>query len=515
MSQNQHPGDGDRSFNRPPRARTDAERDQLQYFDRQRQDVQPQHITTQHLPNPGTGQFVGSYAGINATSTSSTSQFGAMPNMYGAAPLMPSSQLPMPTSMRPISNATVPPMHPSYVNWTDNMGYGVSSAQTRSTYNYGQQQSSQAMHRMPTPQPNQWSPGQTGGTGPYQSILNHPAVTTANNQSAAQGTHLASPSALLLPPVTTPQRPNRGTPRTDPGRIQNVSSPLSSQGQSPASQGGSRRTRKRSSKTKTPYDRPIPDPTTQQPFKWRSGMKERKITSDMPEEEKASALEYNMRLGEAKKAHTREQNRVSARKSRAKKTELLERTEERAVSLDQELKQARRQIAALRQQIQQLTNHNLQLRAENDAMQYRLAVLEEHMGGAPTIRNPFATLPQIDTLNRDPTPVPTQTQATQTEAAAPIQSPQAQGDLIGNSLPAADSTLSDLGLPLVDATLWAQLPTTTNDAYNPPPQAQDPSTLVGDAQPDDGFTWLDEFTQPGAVLDTTKQSGDPSNEGAQ
>ncbi|KAI0136138.1 hypothetical protein F4776DRAFT_663988 [Hypoxylon sp. NC0597] len=513
MSQNQHSGDGDRSFNRPPRARTDVERDQLQYFDRQRQDVQPQNMTTQPLPNPGTSQFVGSYAGVNPTSTSSTSQFGAMPNIYSSAPLMTSSQPPMSASMHPISNPAAPPMHPSYGSWTNNMGYGGSSAQTSSTYAYGQQQSTQAMRRMSNPQPTQWSPGQTGATGPYQSALIPPTMTTANSRSAAQsGTQSVSPSTLLLPPPITPQRPSRGTPRTDPGRSQNISSPFSSQGQSPVSHGGSRRTRRRT-RVQTPYDRPIPDSTSQEPFKWRSGMKEKKITADMSEEEKQAALDYNMRLGEAKKAHTREQNRVSAQKSRAKKVELLARTEERAEELDQELRQARQQIAALELRVQQTSNHNLQLRAENDALQYRLAVMEENMRGLPPIRNPFATLPRVEAPSQDPSPLATQAQATQTEVAAQTQPAQDQVDF-DNSLTAANTTLSDLGLPLINPTLWDQLPT-TNDPQDPAPQIQDPNTLVSDAQQDDTYEWLDNLIQPTAAPDTDQQSGDPSNQGAQ
>lgn len=251
-------------------------------------------------------------------------------------------------------------------------------------------------------------------------------------------------------------------------------------------------------------------------------MKEKKITADMSEEEKTAALDYNMKLGEAKKAHTREQNRVSAQKSRAKKAELLAKSEERAQALEGEIKQIRRHRAALELRVQQLTNINLQLRAENDSLQFRLAVLEGNMQGNPhvPIRNPFASLPQIEVPSQNPSPAVTraqamQTEATQTEVAAPTQPPQGQGDIDASLTTAADTSLSDLGLPLVDPNLWVQLPT-TNDAQDPALQPQDLNTLLGDAQQDEPFAWLTELTQQGTAPDTdNQQPGDPSNEGAQ
>ncbi|KAI0843062.1 hypothetical protein F5Y06DRAFT_304581 [Hypoxylon sp. FL0890] len=508
MSHNPTPSDGDKSLNRPPNMRSETERAQLQYFNRQLQDIQPRSTSLQPRPNPVAGQYVGSYTSVNPASTSSTTQFGTMPTVYGSSSSMSASQHQLPTSMPTLTNQTMPlPIYSSHGNWPGNMAYGGQSAQTSSSYTYGQRHSSQNLGSMPAPQPNQWSAGQSGTTEIRETINHRPGMAIADFQSAAQSGILPASSSLQLPAATPIRRGSQNTSRSNP---RTRGSSASSRGRSPASRGGvSRKPKpKTKSRAKSPIELTVASPTGAEPIKWRSGMKDRKITSDMTEEEKEAARDYNRRLAEAKKAHTREQNRVSAQKSRAKKIEQLLQTKSQVDELLEDNDQLKQLNTVLSTRIQELETTNMQLRAENDALRYRLGVYEQHI--PVTIRNPLVALPQLGTSGQD------QSQATQPQATIPPQSPRGQS-VVNYSLPTTDIAQPTVGLGSPDPPLQAQQPSSTAPLDHPlPAQTQQQlNTLAGGAQEGDGIDWLVDLDKLNPPPGDDNPTWDPYLGGAQ
>ncbi|KAI1408909.1 hypothetical protein F5Y13DRAFT_204090 [Hypoxylon sp. FL1857] len=537
MSQNQNPKEGDKMFNRSAYGRSEAERSQLQYFDRQRQDVQPQHTPMQPRANPVAGQYVGGYTGMNPVPNSSTSQFGVMPNMYSPTPSMPASQQAMPTLMRPMPNTMTPPtMYPGHGSYSSNVAYGGPSAQTHSAYRYGQPQSNSQI--IPTSHPSQWSPNQNDPND-LRAFAghNHRALNWAQSQQATHSLlHSTSAPAIL--------HPTQSTQRT----TQSLSSPrprgssTSSRGRSPASRSGSRSKSKRKSRGEalSPSDHGVSKHAAQEPFKWRSGMKDRKITSDMTEEEKHEAELYNSRLAAAKKAHTREQNRVSAQKSRAKKVELLVKTESQVKDLQEENDRLQKRNASLSAQVQRLTNDNLQLRTQNEILQYRIRGLEQQqpMQGQRPIVNQYATLPSFASQSQNPSPGLHQ-------GPGANRNPLEGLDVVDyslTSLTAAENDQLDVKLPPLDPTLLLpqpqqpqlpQLPQqpqepqqsqpaqhaqqpTTGDNQDLTTQAEQPNLLIDNVQGQDApLDWLGDLEGFSPDFGADNPSWDPSAGGAQ
>ncbi|KAI2613954.1 uncharacterized protein GGS25DRAFT_27013 [Hypoxylon fragiforme] len=95
---------------------------------------------------------------------------------------------------------------------------------------------------------------------------------------------------------------------------------------------------------------PLQAPASNDRIEWRPGMKEIKLTDDMTAEERAEAEAWNRRYAQAKGDHNRAQNRESARRSRARKTE--------------ELKDAGKKIEALEKHIIELEARNRHLSAQ-------------------------------------------------------------------------------------------------------------------------------------------------------
>ncbi|KAI1142917.1 hypothetical protein F5Y05DRAFT_420757 [Hypoxylon sp. FL0543] len=507
MSQNQTPSDGDKSLNRPPFSLSEAERSQLQYFNRELQDIQPQQTSMQHRAKPALGLYVGPYAGVNLTPTASASQFGTLSTAYGSASSMSASQQPVPTTMAPLTHqAGSPPNYPGYRNLPNTMAYGGSSGQMLSTYTYGQGQSSHNPGNVGLPQQNQWSAGQTGTTDVRPSAINRQGVAMANFLTTPQNNIPSVSSSSLLPSASPPQRatqsPFRSNPRTS-------DSPTSSRGRSPTSRGVGGRKTKTKSRTGTPGSRTAACFTAQGPIKWMSGMKDRKITADMTPEEVEEAQDYNRRLAEAKKAHTREQNRVSAQKSRAKKVELLQQTKSQVDELLDDNEQLQQLNTELNTRVQGLERDNLQLRTENDALRYRLAIYEETM--AAPIRTPFVAVPPLDTSTQ------TQNQVAQTGAAGSLQSPGLQnvGDFPLTTTNAARPT-ADLG-PL-DNTLLAQEPTSNFSLDHPLPEQPEQHNIPTAAAQEGGdlSSWLLGLSNLDSQQGTDGQTwGPPSKTGAQ
>ncbi|KAI0890464.1 uncharacterized protein GGS22DRAFT_150972 [Annulohypoxylon maeteangense] len=156
-----------------------------------------------------------------------------------------------------------------------------------------------------------------------------------------------------------------------------------------------------SSDSNTNENRRSSKPRDKAPFRWRPGMKERKITDDMTPEEKKEASDWNYKYSEAKKAHTREQNRVSAQKSRQKKVELLERTRTQVEDLEDENARLQSHVAGLEAAIQQISNENMHLQNQNEILRQRVTLLEQQIQAQP-VRNPHAAL-----VNQNQTPAVT------------------------------------------------------------------------------------------------------------
>ncbi|XXG94114.1 hypothetical protein Hte_000366 [Hypoxylon texense] len=98
--------------------------------------------------------------------------------------------------------------------------------------------------------------------------------------------------------------------------------------------------------------------TRPEELQWYRGIKVRHIPEDAPEKEKQRLRAYNERVAFVKTAHTREQNRLSARRSREKKQTTLteaqtqvQRLEAKNASLQREIQQLKERIADQDRQI--------------------------------------------------------------------------------------------------------------------------------------------------------------------
>ncbi|KAI1099401.1 hypothetical protein F4804DRAFT_349418 [Jackrogersella minutella] len=265
------------------------------------------------------------------TSSMSLPQYTAAPSTYGSTYSMPT-----------------PPSYPmNNMNWTGGMGLPDLLAPLNSTYPYHTQSNGTS-----TQQLNQWSPQQTATLPHFASI---PSIA----QNQLNGTN----QQMMHPGMNFPMRA-AGTSNGENASTPHANGPSYSRHSSISNTNNWE-----SSKGKGPV-----------PFKWRAGMKDQKITDDMTPEEKKEATEWNYNLAEAKKAHTREQNRISAQKSRQKKVVLLEKTKTQVEQLEDERTQQAQHIQLLNATVEQLVSNNVQLQIQIDILQNHLALLEEQLG---------------------------------------------------------------------------------------------------------------------------------------
>lgn len=134
-------------------------------------------------------------------------------------------------------------------------------------------------------------------------------------------------------------------------------------------------------------------------IKWRKGLKEEAIPEDATEERTNWLKEYNTAVGEAKKTHTREQNRKSASDSRLRRKEQLE----KALAEAQLYKDETARLTTMYNDLYQRDFNNRRLIAE---LQFEISRLRNNAGtnyGAPPQGfNSYSQLPVPNAPSRSP-----------------------------------------------------------------------------------------------------------------
>lgn len=132
------------------------------------------------------------------------------------------------------------------------------------------------------------------------------------------------------------------------------------------------------------------------PMKWEKGMKEKQIPDNASEQEIEELRLHNKQVGQARKEHTRNQNRISAQRSRQKKQENLENALARVQVLEN-------QVANLRDDNQRLQNENQRLREQVVVQEHHIRnQMYRRQGMQPQTFNPYAPLPRLNV----PSPMP-------------------------------------------------------------------------------------------------------------
>ncbi|KAI0894871.1 hypothetical protein F4806DRAFT_497576 [Annulohypoxylon nitens] len=375
---------------------------------------------------PSANQFADQSAGnYGAQPTTSTAPQPAMTgSTYVPVPPASNSQYPAPTGTS--SMAPNPYQNYGYMA-VSNMPMSMNQA-----FDYSQQQTAQAMPNAQIAQQNQWSGQETDGSIAVYASQSYNTTTQVTSEPIQQN--------QFAPTTQYTMYPNMGSPSQVLDSMTGPGSPMNHDGVPTELNGRSAtpRTRaqrnSRSSSRSTGCQRTLRSRNRNRDrnvLKWRPGMKERKITDDMTPEEIKEATDYNMKLAEAKKSHTREQNRVSAQKSRQKKVELLNRTKTQVDHLEEDNAQLQNNIARLEAVVQQLQNDNSQLRSHNEILIQRISFLEQQVQTQP-VRNAHVSLPaltnqsqsqsQINTPTLAPGRVPGMTGAQNfMQAPAPVQ----------------------------------------------------------------------------------------------
>ncbi|KAI2465478.1 hypothetical protein F4781DRAFT_435330 [Annulohypoxylon bovei var. microspora] len=473
MSQNQTPWPGDKIPNLPKHAPSQSERSQLQSYV-----IPPSNSPMPPPLNPSRDQAVVSY-GANPTSTSMAPQYTAAPSTYSSAPSAPTSQYPTSMSMPPRSTPMAPHMYSNYTGWSNTMGIPDLSAPMNPTFTYSHQQNTHIIPNTAASQPNQWPPEQPNeANSRLYAPLNNGSTTLENSEPIPQSQVISTNQYTMFTSI--------GSPTQVTGNIAGPSTPIGSNGYSPNFDGdissplraGTQPNSGESSNSNANDYQRTSKSRDKAPFKWKPGMKERKITDEMTPEEKKEAGDWNYKYSEAKKAHTREQNRVSAQKSRQKKVELLEKTKTQVELLEEENARLQHHIAGMDAMVQQTSNENMHLRNQNEILRQRVVLLQQQIQ-AQQIQNPHIALPELGNQSHSqshtPTLTPGQAQAQhfmQAPTPAPRQNPTPNQN--------APQTQADFEYAL-GTTQTAQVPT-GNAPVGINQQPQQPQQLDNGAQ---------------------------------
>ncbi|KAI1093642.1 hypothetical protein F5B19DRAFT_491239 [Rostrohypoxylon terebratum] len=346
-------------------------------------------------------------------------------------------------------------------------------------------------------QQNQWS-GQenNGGISVYASQSYNTTTQTQVNSDPVQQNQFASTTQYTM-------YPNMGSPSQILDAMTGPSSPMNQNG-IPAELNGTSTVNppagapqnSRSSSRSTGCQRTLRSRNRDKAvLKWRPGMKERKITDDMTPEEIKEATDYNMKLAEAKKSHTREQNRVSAQKSRQKKVELLNRTKSQVDHLEEDNVQLQSNVSRLEAVVQSLQNDNSQLRSHNEILRQRIAFLEQQVQTQP-VRNPHVALPALANQSQPQSQINTPTLAPGMAGAQNYM--QASTSVQRhNPTPAQSVPRGQMGQMSLDNNGLSSTQAVNNgsaEANQQPQQMQQPDNLVLGNEGDYIIEWLEMST---------------------
>ncbi|KAI1774113.1 hypothetical protein F4818DRAFT_452592 [Hypoxylon cercidicola] len=331
---------------------------------------------------------------------------------------------PMQTSTSSVYPSPGLSTNPSQEGWArDNMGWGTYGTPVQMP-GLGEIQMSNQF--LPGAVPNQWMPGHMNDPNPSLSTINR-APALSNHMSTAQNgpsfsNQLASPTA-----------PSSDSYNDDDMEDDSVSSP----------QGGYRESRANSriQKRVGPKGRPRVGARNDrrstgmgndrpQPIRWYKGIKQQPIPEDATEEEKERLKRINFEVGQAKKEHTREQNRVSAQKSRQRKQTNLENALQRVEELEEQMADLQGRYTNLREAYQRVHGRIGWLENERANLSIRLRQYEARQ---PNF-NPFTPLQGLGAQGQTQVPAGNPVQY-QTPISVQASSPAVASSQASNAVP--------------------------------------------------------------------------------
>ncbi|KAI1461935.1 hypothetical protein F4805DRAFT_453168 [Annulohypoxylon moriforme] len=516
MSQNQTPWQGDKNPNTSRPTLTQSERDQLQSL------IAPPSTSPMQPTNQTEGQVVNGY-GANNTSTSIAPQLTTS-SAYGSAPPISNQQYSTPTPGHP----TFTSMSHLYPNYGLSTGMGPPNvpASINPTFTYSHQQNSSVMPNTPSSQLNQWSSRQNSADYSLYTSQSHGSMNLLSSGHAQQNQISSNGQYSMQPASFSPSQAveNTAGPVT-PSAHNGVSSDFN-RASSRTPRVENRQNSRSSSDSNRNDGYRVSKSKGKAPLKWRPGMKEKKITDEMTPEEQKEASDWNYKFSEAKKAHTREQNRVSAQKSRQKKVELLERTRTQVEGLEEENARLHNHITGLDAAMQQMSTDNMHLQSQNEILRQRVALLEQQIQVQP-VHNPHVALPapvnqnqaqgqapnlapgvsQNQQFMQAPTPVPRQN-------PTPTQNTPQNQVALGYDLSSTQTAPAPVNNGPVDPTMQPQQ--TQTQQVQPQQLQQQPDNVSREAQDDLIYEWMQasmgEFPPDS---DPNSRPWSPSNGGAQ
>ncbi|KAI1659989.1 hypothetical protein F4813DRAFT_386858 [Daldinia decipiens] len=337
--------------------------------------------------NSSTGQANSmAFNNANATSSTMTTQSGMASGMSSASsmspmPLMHHHLPPTPQpSMSPISPITptvfgamaAASMGQGYQGWAGNMNMALA---------YGSRQT------------NQNAPGMPMGLQ-SQGMLHQYQI----GQSS-----MPSPASIPGPAMTRPLSSRPPMPQRRLGMVGSSSGSGADSSTSGPERDPAHRVTKKQGKQRRTNDKDgdlsMSDSST---LKWKPGMRLTKILDSWPEERKEATRIRNEMISKCKAAHTRDQNRVSARKSRQKKEDALQdarsnvqRLQEQNAALSQQVHELNARINIYQLDIQNRGQSIAMLASDNASLQSRINQLEMQIlqGGQGVQELPAGQMP--------------------------------------------------------------------------------------------------------------------------